>query len=242
MLTERIAGSYIERWDINASARLKELREGDASYNDLVSLITDYLGGVVLPNKFALDAGTGLGFLARKLAADGYRVTALDPSAESIRLAREVDDHDGRVTYLDTTLESYHRNDELPQFGLVIANMTLHCLPKLATFMQRVATLLHPQGLFLATIPDPDTYLQGRTDVDLRGIDLRVDQVIEIPFRIHGKPPHPSKVIYFHRPYRTYIAAGEAATLPLSNIQLPEQIGVGRPRDVVLLEFSHERP
>ena len=56
---------------------------------------------------------------------------------------------------------------------------------------------------------------------------MQTSYVFEIPFRIHGKDAHPERVLFFHRPMKEYIAAATEAGLVVSNLSVPEHIGVG---------------
>lgn len=226
----------VDPWNVNADERFRELNTNDdPSYQALTNLICDYLAEVCPWPASLLDAGCGLGFLTATLADIGYDATGLDPAARVVALGQKRFEDPRRLHA--TTMESFARCHN-QEFDIVVANMTLHCVPKLASFLDAVTEVLKPGGMLVATIPDPDTYLQGRTDIDVSDLDLRQDQDLEIPFRIHGHAPHPARVPYFHHPYRTYINAARAAGLQVANFLLPERLGVGRSRDVSLIEFK----
>lgn len=229
----------VSRWDANAPARNEELAENqDSAYRALTNLVTGYISRFAAPGQQIIDAGCGVGYLAGALAKLGHHVVGVDPSHGSIAIANGAH-RAANLKFLATSLESVAEQSD-QQFDWVVANMTLQCVPHLSTFLSAAASLLKPAGTLIATIPDPETYLQGRSDLDVQDIDLRKDHVLEIPFRIHGRTPHPSRVIYYHRTYRSYLLAAGAAGLKVIDFMLPDQVGIGKRRDVALLALAHD--
>jgi 2-polyprenyl-6-hydroxyphenyl methylase/3-demethylubiquinone-9 3-methyltransferase len=92
-----------------------------------------------------LDVGCGAGFLSNQLAAQGFNVTALDASAESLAVARRYDTT-GRVRY--------ERGDacQLPYaegvFQAVCAMDFLEHVTEPARVIAECARVLQPGGLF----------------------------------------------------------------------------------------------
>jgi 2-polyprenyl-3-methyl-5-hydroxy-6-metoxy-1,4-benzoquinol methylase len=240
-------GEETARWDANAPTRDLELsRNDDPSYRALKNLLFGELAELKVPREARiLDAGAGLGYLADDLESAGFDVVAIDPSHESIDRARVRQSVRGadvnRLEFLECTLQEYADVAPAGSFDVILANMTLNSVQELQTFMYSVAGLLKPTGYFVATIPNPRTYLQSREDIDLSNVDLRVEQTLQISFRIRNHEPHPAKVVFHHRPIRLYSVAADNAAIPLQESRVPEQIGLGRPRDIALLEFRPSR-
>jgi len=221
-------------WNVNAPYRLEELSAStDRSYQALTDLIIKRVSAFAvahhIPRLEILDVGCGIGFLSRSLATAGHQVDGIDPSEASIKLAA---DQSNDVTFHVSTLEEFPRGR---RFDVLVANMTLHCVAKLPAFMEGAAAFLKPTGIFIATIPNPESYLQRRGDVRLDAVDLAQEHRLEIPFRIHDRPSHPAAVYFFHRPLRTYAAAARGAGLMVDWYETPAQIGVGKPQDVAVL-------
>ena len=228
------------RWNANAKARLDELEQfDDPAYRSLTNLLLERL------SKFAdgralsiLDVGCGLGFLSNAIAELGHHVTAIDPSGASIDKARELHKHE-LVTFYELSVEEFANSGELSQsHDVVIANMTLHCAPHLPTTLSCISDVMRSGALLFVTIPNPDTYLQGRSDVHVQGMDLRERQTLEIDFRIHGHEPHPAPVFFFHRPIRDYVATACSNGLRVVDFTIPEQVGVGRVHDITYIELQ----
>jgi SAM-dependent methyltransferase len=78
-----------------------------------------------------LEVGCGKGDLARKLAAEGYDVTAIDPEAPEGRIFRR------------TTIEAF---DEPGPFGAVVESLALHHVHDLGGVLDKLVRLLSGGG------------------------------------------------------------------------------------------------
>jgi len=91
----------------------------------------------------ALDVGCGEGFAARALAAHGLAVTAVDPDAPSLDLARSQPSEG--ITYLEADVMTAALTG---RYDVVTALAVLHHLPMEAA-LERFAALLAPGGTLL---------------------------------------------------------------------------------------------
>jgi SAM-dependent methyltransferase len=237
-----LAEPAVAGWDRNAAARLQELITGsDPAYADLVELAMTYTREHLSRGSRVLDVGCGLGFLTSSLAVDGFDVWGVDPSAKSIALARQSFPALADRFYA-RTLESFEEDaaHSRPRFDAIVANMVLHSVDDLAGFFRAAARLLTPGGFMWAAVPNPDTYLQGRSDIDVRSLDLTAPQVLPaVPFRIHGHAPHPAPVPFYHRPFRDYSATADVYGLRVADYRVPDQVGTGRRGDIAIFVFTH---
>jgi len=227
----------VARWATNAPSRLEELAsQDDSAYRSLTNLIASRIPkSAGTPQLDILDVGCGLGFLSQTLASLGHNVTAIDPCAKSIEIARSSANSGRTPNFMQLGLGEFVTAYPLKRFDVVVTNMTLHCVDKIPSFMANVAETLRSHAICIVTIPNPSTYLQSRADLDLKAINLAIPQVLEIPFRIHGRDPHPAPVFYFHRPLRFYDKACAANGLQIDEYTVPRQVGAGRPEDIALL-------
>lgn len=226
-----------QRWILNNPERYDELSTySDPAYRSLQNLISNYLIHEYpsVDHPLLLDVGCGLGFLSKHLADLGYSVTAIDPALPEYGHLLQSE----RVEYFSQSVEEFSDATAPQSFDLIVCNMVLHCVPNLGAMMEAAGRLLKDGGSLIATIPNPDTYLQSREDINTRDIDMRRPHVFELNFRIHGRSPHQAKVFYFHRPMSHILEAGRSNRLVLTDEFVPEQVGTGRSRDIKLLRFT----
>lgn len=226
------------RWDRNSGRRAEELTHSqDSSYDDLFRLICSSLD---LKEEHrektgVLDAGCGLGFITSALSSLGLDVVGIDPSPKCIQFAQSRHAVGARgPQFKCCTLEDFVKLSTEGRFDIVLANMTLQSVPKLDSFLEAARRSLRRSGLFLATIPNPDSYLIGRVE-GIGEEELSREQVFEVPFRIRGLADHPAKVWHFHRPLSHYLAALSRSEFEVTSIRVPKRVGFGRERDVLLL-------
>jgi SAM-dependent methyltransferase len=119
------------------------VRTRDTGPQDLgVEHALSYLRRVVPgPPARILDAGCGRGDLARRLAAEGFDVTALDSSADAVRAAREAGVpavHADFVTHTDGP------------YDVVLFARSLHHMHPLPDAVAHASALLRPNGRLVA--------------------------------------------------------------------------------------------
>ena len=111
--------------------------------NHTIDYFRDVLPLIPHTARTALDVGCGEGFAARALAGRGLAVTAIDPDAPSLALARE--QSVAGITYVEGDFMVH----ELPDgFDVITMLAVLHHLPMEAA-LSRAKELLAPGGLLL---------------------------------------------------------------------------------------------
>ncbi len=149
MVSSRHSLRYWDRAARGYAARRRDDCLSLASIYDPV--VRGLLGDV--RDKRVLDAGCGDGRDARKLAAAGARVTAVDGSTAMIQLARR-ETHDGRVEYRLADL-----TQPLPlaerQFDVVLANMVLMDIPRIDVAIAEFARVLVDSGVLVFSLTHP---------------------------------------------------------------------------------------
>ncbi len=93
------------------------------------------------PPARVLDAGCGRGDLARRLAAEGFEVTALDSSADAVRAAREAGVPAVHADFLD------HKDG---RYDVVLFARSLHHMHPLPDAVAHASALLRPDGRLVA--------------------------------------------------------------------------------------------
>jgi ubiquinone/menaquinone biosynthesis C-methylase UbiE len=103
---------------------------------------------------YVLDAGTGEGFLARRLAKRGLRVLGIDSgvfdySKDSIEKAqRGADSDSGRLEFLKTDVTRLRRPSG--GFDFVVSSQAVHCMKHQHKCLRAIHRLLKPGGRFLS--------------------------------------------------------------------------------------------
>lgn len=145
----------------------------DHEKNPLIAIEEPYADQILktLPYSRVLDAGTGTGRYALKLAQCGAHVTAIDISPEMLEVAQEASRKESsKITYLLASLEN-----RLPFnsaiFDLVVCTLTLTHISKMANTIKEFHRVLKKEGHLLVTDFHPDGVAQGwRTLCTVDGI------------------------------------------------------------------------
>lgn len=155
-----------------------------------------------------LDVGCGTGFLMRVLANQVHRIVGIDPSAISIKMAKETLCEKSNATVEQKTIQEYAINHE-NQFDFAIAHMSLQALQHLDTALESVSVCLKDQGGFLFTIPHPCFWALIKDEIAQQGYSYHVSSS-----HMYSFPVSDDRVIqvpYFHRPLETYSSALSSA-------------------------------
>ena len=115
----------------------------------------------------ALDAGTGTGRYARKLAQRGFTVSAVDQSPEMLKVAkRHAEEDQLKISFHHGTLEvlPFQAN----QFGLVVCGLVLCHLSDLAQTMREFSRVTKDSGYLLITDFHPGAVAEGWRTVSVQ--------------------------------------------------------------------------
>ena len=186
------------------------------------------------PNEAVLDIGCGNGALARRLAAQGARVTAFDFSAEMIRLARARGKSDlAPVEYhiIDATDEAAMLALGAGRFDALTCTMTLMDIPTVDPLFRAAARLLRADGRLVFSTQHPafnsnnPIFVQEKED---RGGVVRDHYAVKLrayldlpPVKGAGAPGEPAPHYYYHRPLSELLGAAFAAGFVLDGLLEP---------------------
>jgi len=124
----------------------------EATWDDhfLRSRVSEILRASAPPPRRVFELGCGNGAIARMLAAEGYTVTAVDPSRSGIEIAKKFE-HERLRFEVGSTDENLAAT--YGQFPVVLSLEVIEHCPSAQQFMQTFASLLAPQGLGLISTP-----------------------------------------------------------------------------------------
>lgn len=225
------------RWDNVA----KSLAQHHTSFRDrvarlvlepaLIKLLRDVSGTKLL------DAACGDGWLSRRLAHQGARVTGIDFSERMIELARRhSSDHDSCFMVDDLTSLRSIRSEE---FDVIVCHMALMSIPRFDKAFSELARVLRPGGRFLWSVLHPcflslndfrglgwtkkQSHWYPRNIKTTFRVDRYFDQAGQLVSVLPDRP-----VWHFHRPLNSYYAALHSTGLVTTQIVEPTTRRVGQ--------------
>src|SRR5690625_47478 len=208
-------------WDVIVPARDAQQRSGDVSF---LRVLRPWIGSAVRDARCILDVGCGSGRLTQTLRSAGARVVGVDPSPQSIALARASNPQE---TYHVGTLESFAAKNPSQCFDLAVANMVLMDAPDLDGLLKGVAGLA-PGGRFVATIAHPAFWPLYLGYAGKETFSYGNETFVEAPYVVNNRSFN-SATTHIHRPVSRYISAFTQAGMAITRM---EELRGTEPRSV----------
>jgi ubiquinone/menaquinone biosynthesis C-methylase UbiE len=169
-----------------------------------------------------LDAGCGTGYLARKLAAQGAIVTAVDIAEQMIEIAAQSAKEANQT--IDFRVEDCARLHSLEDafFDGIISNYVLMDVPDLEATVCAFSRVLKPDGIAVLVFSHP-CFPQGEAAT----IDEATLYTWKFPYFERHKYVEPpwkhftSEFIWFHRPLSDYWKAFKNAGFAIVDLEEP---------------------
>jgi ubiquinone/menaquinone biosynthesis C-methylase UbiE len=199
-------------WDANAdrwAATYDEDGDRNRRYQSdqpMLAMLGDVNGRTVL------DAGSGQGYLSRKLAKMGAHVTGVELADRFFRMAVESEQRDAQgVRYLQGTLASMPSLND-GEFDKAVSNYVLMDVRDYAQAAREVARVVKPGGLWIVVISHPcfscgPEIWEMSGPIDSPRNEDRLGWVVDRYFHsgpIQAQWRDLDPVISFHRPLRDY--------------------------------------
>lgn len=182
------------------------------------------------PGASVLDVACGNGTLARRMAALGAAVTAVDFSAALIERARSRGQTSGEaIQYgvVDATDED--ALVALGRFDAVTCTMALMDMPLIAPLYRAVRRILQPGGRFVFALPHPVFNSAPFTlSIERELFDgtmrirhsVKLDAYLDVPpIKSEGAPGDATPHSYYHRPLQMLLGEAFAAGLVLDGLE-----------------------
>ena len=124
----------------------------DASWDDayLWRPLLRVLKDLAPPPRNVLEIGCGNGVTARRLAAEGYSVTGIDPSTSGIEMAKR---HEGERLRFEVGSTSDDLGAKYGQFPVVVSLEVIEHIPSAREFMHAFASVLARDGVGVISTP-----------------------------------------------------------------------------------------
>lgn len=222
--------SITREWDAIANLREQQVATGrDHSANFVLApAILD-----ALPRSGSLvDIGCGTGWLTSRAAAGARLVVGVDPSAESIAIAKTLHAGDS-ISYRVETVEQYARRRTRPEFDTAISNMAASSAPDLQQFFSASRRLLRRNGLLIATIPHPCFWPLYWGYASHPKFRYECSFAVEGQFKIREQSTQ-MVTTHFHHPFELYFSALTRAGFKVEVVRELSGRGFELPRFMLL--------
>jgi 2-polyprenyl-3-methyl-5-hydroxy-6-metoxy-1,4-benzoquinol methylase len=205
-------------WDALAPLRFRQISSGDdISYNRVI--VPEMLSMLCpLEPSRVLDAGCGTGLFTARLSQMAHEVVGVDPSRESIQIARGL----GVVgaKFFPTTIEDFSSSPH-SSFDVVVANMVLMDVLCLGSFLAACRRLLIPSGALVFSMTHPCFWPQYYGYASKPWFRYQEEIIIEAPFRITADRRGSLVSTHIHRPLSCYVASLVQAGFSLRELREP---------------------
>ena len=219
-ITGKAGPDLRSEWDRIASKRHRQIASGlDVSFSYvLLPLFQELMGNCELES--VLDLGCGTGELTKEIASLSTRVTGIDPSPESIAIARTTCAESLNVSFYVGTVEEFADSRSESRFTTAVSNMVLMDCLNLDSVLSAVASVLGINASFIATITHPWFWPQYWAYADAPWFIYQNETILEATFRISGEVTD-CVTTHVHRPLSQYLGSFSRAGFRVDQILEP---------------------
>lgn len=213
-------------WDAIAELREQQVSSGrDHSAN---FVLAPAILEALPKSESVVDIGCGTGWLTSRAAPRARTVVGVDPSPESIGIAKLL--HSGAsISYRAESVEQYSRRRSRPTFEAAISNMAASSAPDLQQFFSASRRLLRKDSIFLATFPHPCFWPLYWGYASHPKFRYEKSFAVEGQFKIR-KQSTQLVTTHFHHPLEQYFSALASAGFALESVQELSGRGFKLPR------------
>jgi len=203
-----------KQWDISAEKRFKEISTGtDLSYRNVLMPYFEASLKRAKPNQ-VLDAGCGVGFIAKLASSHCSYVAGVDLSPKSIKIAQDRNCGEN-VEFICSSIETFNPKTK---FDFIVANMTLMDCVDHKAFITSCSNLLNKGGKFVATITNPFYWPRYWQYEKKAWFTYNQEIHVEAEFSTSSTGLAGFQTIHTHRPLSSYVKAICEAQLTMSDL------------------------
>lgn len=209
------------QWDMVAKSRDDQIRSGlDVSYGHVLSPAILQLIQAKSSDR-VIDVGCGSGVLAERIARLAQSVVGVDPSKQSIALAKASALRLANTEYISESIESFSKKYQGECFDIAIANMVLQDAADLEGVLNSVAGVLRCDGTFVCTITHPCFWPAYWGYDRCEWFEYGKEIAIDAPFRISSVEEPVGRTTHFHRPLGQYVSTFHDANFQVDRLVEP---------------------
>lgn len=209
-------------WDCLASERHKQIYAGlDITFTHVMAPLVESLVGKNL-DATLIDIGSGTGELTGRLAAQFKKVVCIEPSIESLNIAKTILSIFNNIHFINSDFEDCGEQllHETEGRNIFLAAMMLSADPQLDRFAKTLSQLARKGDEFIATIPHPCFWPRYWGYEKELWFSYTKELMIKAPFRI-SLSDSVFKTTHIHRPLEKYISTFSRFGFQLLNMSEP---------------------
>jgi trans-aconitate methyltransferase len=194
-----------KEWDCLASERHQQILNGlDITFTHVMAPLVESLVGQ--DNDATLvDIGSGTGELTGRLAARFKRVVCVEPSSQSIGIAKSILSFFPHVEFINSDFEDCEtRLNSRAEKNIFLAALMLSADPQLDRIAQTLSRVAKKGDVFVATIPHPCFWPRYWGYEKESWFSYGKELLIKAPFKI-SLSDSVFKTTHIHRPVEKYI-------------------------------------
>ena len=207
-----LAGENLEIWNANAAWWDDRIGDGNEFQTHLIEPASERLLAIS-PGDQILDIACGAGRFARRMAAAGGRVIAIDRSSEFIERARTRTPKESGIEYhiADAANAADMLSFGIRRFDKAVCTMALMDMPQIQPLLQALKQMLKPTGAFVFSVTHPcfhtpaiqrftEMYEEETGRHTVRSGVKVSSYLTSFAKKTEGIVGQPKPQLYFHRP------------------------------------------
>jgi 2-polyprenyl-3-methyl-5-hydroxy-6-metoxy-1,4-benzoquinol methylase len=219
-------------WDAIAALRDEQVCSGKDHSANLV--LAPAILKELVDVKTLIDIGCGTGWLTHRAKRFTEFAVGIDPSKESIAVAR-ARHNDSNITYYAQCIESFAGKSR--EFDTAISNMAVSSAPDLHAFVLAARNILRSGAMFIFTIPHPFFWPIYWGYASHPSFDYRKTCAVEGEFKIQSESTT-LLTTHFHHPLEQYVAALTAGRFRIEAMEELTGKGFRLPRFMLIKAFA----